>query len=156
LTVAMAGLTRLPRGRPLSAGLYSIADDNGVTGRPPIRSARGGSSVTRLPRPVRHGRRGTSIPRSGAMSDPLGDPRVGSVFDGKYQIVERLGAGGMGTVYRALHLSLGAPRALKMMRPELAGDPGLAARFRAEARLAEGLRHPHLVALYDFGQLPDG
>jgi eukaryotic-like serine/threonine-protein kinase len=84
------------------------------------------------------------------------DPLVGTVVDGKYQIAERLGAGGMGTVYKAIHVSLGAPRALKVMRRELAGDAALAARFRTEARLAEGLRHPHLVALYDFGQLPGG
>jgi serine/threonine-protein kinase len=61
----------------------------------------------------------------------------------------------MGTVYRAVHVSLGAPRALKVMRRELVGDPDLAERFRAEARLAEGLRHPSLVALYDFGQIAD-
>jgi serine/threonine-protein kinase len=90
------------------------------------------------------------------MSVVSADPQVGTVVDGKYQIVERLGTGGMGTVYKAMHLSLGAPRALKMMRPELAGDVGLAARFRTEARLAESLRHPYLVALYDFGQLPGG
>jgi serine/threonine-protein kinase len=80
---------------------------------------------------------------------------VGTVVDGKYQIVERIGVGGMGAVYRAQHLSLGAPRALKVMRPELARDPTLAARFRDEARLAEGLRHPSLVALYDFGALSE-
>src|SRR5262249_4541623 len=91
-----------------------------------------------------------------AMSLPLGDPLLCAVIDGKYQIAERLGAGGMGTVYKAIHVSLGAPRALKVMRRELAGDSALAARFRSEARLAEGLRHPHLVALYDFGQLPGG
>ncbi len=83
------------------------------------------------------------------------DPLVGTVVDGKYQVTGRIGAGGMGTVYRAVHVSLGAPRALKVMRRELAGDPDLAERFRAEARLAEGLRHPSLVALYDFGQMPD-
>jgi serine/threonine-protein kinase len=83
------------------------------------------------------------------------DPFVGTTVDGKYQITGRIGAGGMGTVYRAVHVSLGAPRALKVMRRELAGDPDLAERFRAEARLAEGLRHPSLVALYDFGQIAD-
>jgi len=82
------------------------------------------------------------------------DPLVGTIVDGKYQVIERIGRGGMGTVYSAVHVSLGAPRALKVMRPELAADPELAARFRDEARLAEGLRHPSLVALYDFGQMP--
>ena len=82
------------------------------------------------------------------------DPLVGTIVDGKYQVIERIGTGGMGTVYSAVHVSLGAPRALKVMRSELAADPQLAARFRDEARLAEGLRHPSLVALYDFGQMP--
>ncbi len=100
-------------------------------------------------------------PVTGASDDtavgvpPVHDPLVGTVVDGKYQVTGRIGAGGMGTVYRAVHVSLGAPRALKVMRRELAGDPDLAERFRAEARLAEGLRHPSLVALYDFGQMPD-
>jgi serine/threonine protein kinase len=84
------------------------------------------------------------------------DPLVGSIIDGKYQIAERIGSGGMGTVYKAVHISLGAPRAVKVMRRELAGDPTLVARFRDEARMAEGLRHPNLVALFDFGQLADG
>jgi serine/threonine-protein kinase len=90
------------------------------------------------------------------MSDAAPDPFLGQVLDGKYRILERIGSGGMGTVYRALHLTLGAPRAAKLMRSELAADPGFIQRFRHEARLVESLRHPNLVALHDFGQLPDG
>src|SRR5262249_59126643 len=77
-----------------------------------------------------------------AMSLPLGDPLLGAVIDGKYQIAERLGAGGMGTVYKAIHVSLGAPRALKVMRRELAGDPPLAPRLPAGAPPAEGAPPP--------------
>jgi serine/threonine-protein kinase len=62
----------------------------------------------------------------------------------------------MGAVYRALHVSLGAPRAIKVMRRELAEDAAFVERFQAEARLVEGLRHPSLVALHDFGRLADG
>src|SRR5215471_6725517 len=90
------------------------------------------------------------------MDEPSPVSLIGQTIDAKYQVVERIGTGGMGSVYKALHVSLGAPRALKVMRRELASDPALAARFRTEARMAESLRHEHLVALYDFGQLPDG
>lgn len=84
------------------------------------------------------------------------DPLIGRVIDGKYQLLEKIGSGGMGNAYKALHVSLGAPRAIKVMRRELASNKGLVDRFQREARLAESLRHPHLVALHDFGQLPDG
>jgi serine/threonine-protein kinase len=84
------------------------------------------------------------------------DPLLGRVLDGKYQIAERIGTGGMGAVYKAVHVSLGAPRAVKVMKRELADDVAFVQRFQNEARLAEGLRHPNLVALYDFGRLQDG
>lgn len=81
---------------------------------------------------------------------------VGQVLDEKYRIDELVGHGGMGTVYRARHLALGAPRAIKVVRRELAEDPTIVERFRHEALLAESLRHPNLVSLYDFSSLPDG
>lgn len=90
------------------------------------------------------------------MTAVLSDPLVGRVIDGKYDIEARIGSGSMGTAYRARHVSLGALRAIKVMKRELAADKGLVDRFRNEARLAEGLRHPHLVAIYDFAQLEDG
>jgi len=87
-----------------------------------------------------------------AQSDPL----IGATLDGKYRIEALLGSGSMGTVYRARHLSLESWRAIKVMRAELARDAAFVERFQREARLLEELRHPHLVALYDFAQLPDG
>jgi serine/threonine protein kinase len=84
------------------------------------------------------------------------EPEIGQVLDGKYRLDARIGQGGMGTVYRAVHLTLKAPRAIKVMRRELAEDEGFVARFEAEARLAEGFRHPNLVAVYDLGRLPEG
>ena len=62
----------------------------------------------------------------------------------------------MGRVYRALHVDLDAPRAIKVLRSELAKDAAFVARFEAEARLAEGLRHPNLVTVHDLGRLGDG
>ncbi len=90
------------------------------------------------------------------MAPLAADPLIGVTLDGKYLVVERIGVGGMGTVYRAVHESLGAARAIKVMKRELAEDAAFVARFQNEARLAEGLRHPHLVALYDFARLGDG
>jgi serine/threonine-protein kinase len=90
------------------------------------------------------------------MASPAPDPFIGATLDGKYLITERIGTGGMGTVYKAVHVSLGAPRAIKVMRRDLAEDAGFVERFQNEARVAEGLRHPNLVALYDFARLPDG
>ena len=81
---------------------------------------------------------------------------VGDVLDGKYRVEGLIGRGGMGAVYRARHIGLDAPRAIKLMRPELAQDEAFIQRFENEAFLAEGVRHPNVVALYDFASLPDG
>jgi serine/threonine protein kinase len=84
------------------------------------------------------------------------DPLLGRTLDGRYRIDACLGIGGMGTVYRAWHLRLETWRAIKVMKPELAHDADFAARFEREARVIEGLRHPHLVALFDLSQTSDG
>jgi serine/threonine-protein kinase len=82
---------------------------------------------------------------------PPHDPRVGSTLAG-YRLGERLGRGGMGVVYRAEHLRLGRPAAVKVVLPELADDPDFRARFEREARIAATLEHPHVVAVYDAGE----
>jgi serine/threonine-protein kinase len=76
---------------------------------------------------------------------------------GSYRLVERLGAGGMGEVWRAEHTLLARPAAVKLMRPEMLGGsaPGrraeLQARFEREAQATSSLRSPHTIELYDFG-----
>ena len=70
---------------------------------------------------------------------------------GKYRLEERLGAGGMGTVWRARHLGLGSPVAIKLMAPELSDSPSQRARFQREARSAAQLRSPHIVQVFDYG-----
>jgi serine/threonine protein kinase len=80
----------------------------------------------------------------------------GSIVAGRYRIEAELGHGGMGAVYRAVHVELGRQVALKMVLPEvLALDEGLA-RFRREAELAQKLEHPNTVRLYDYGQTETG
>ena len=81
---------------------------------------------------------------------------------GSYRLVERLGHGGMGEVWRAKHRLLARPAAIKLIRPSLAGqaaghDPDhLLRRFEREAQVTAELRSPHTVELWDFGVADDG
>lgn len=76
---------------------------------------------------------------------------LGQVLDGKYRIEARLGAGGMGDVYRATRLLIGDSVAIKVLHAHLARDSQAAERFRREAVTATQLRHRNIVALYDVG-----
>jgi serine/threonine-protein kinase len=80
----------------------------------------------------------------------------GSIFDGKYQILDRLGRGGMGEVYKVRHLHLQETRVIKILRPDLANDAQLVQRFVQEARLATQVKHPNIAMLHDISRLPDG
>lgn len=80
----------------------------------------------------------------------------GEVLDGKYEIVQRLGSGGMGEVHLVRHLHLQELRVIKILRQDLAADPSAQARFLREARLATQIKHPNVAILYDFSRLPDG
>jgi eukaryotic-like serine/threonine-protein kinase len=70
---------------------------------------------------------------------------------GHYRVVEQIGAGGMGDVYRARDERLGRDVALKLIRPSSAKDPDRLRRFEQEARAAAALNHPNIVAIYDIG-----
>ena len=70
-------------------------------------------------------------------------------FIGKYKLLEQLGQGGMGTVYKAEQVPLGRTVALKVMAPGLVTDSAAVARFHREIRAAAALDHPHIVAAYD-------
>jgi serine/threonine protein kinase len=69
-----------------------------------------------------------------------------------YRILERIGVGGMGTVYRALDERSGGSVAVKVLHPHLAADPQYIRRFRREARIARSLDSPHVVQVLDYGQ----
>jgi serine/threonine protein kinase len=80
----------------------------------------------------------------------------GSILDGKYEIVQRLGSGGMGEVYLVRHVHLQELRVVKILRQDLAADPSAQKRFMREARLATQIKHPNVAILYDFSTLQDG
>ncbi|HEV8654758.1 MAG TPA: protein kinase [Candidatus Limnocylindria bacterium] len=74
---------------------------------------------------------------------------------GNYEIVEKIGAGGMGAVYKAYQPGLGRYVAIKVLPPQTAGDPAFAERFAQEARAVGKLRHPNIVTAFDFTQQGD-
>ena len=83
------------------------------------------------------------------MNPPAGV--VDGLLAGRYRLTSRLAAGGVGEVWRAQDLMLGREVAVKTLRPELADDEDVRARFRAEARHTSRLSHPGIAAVYDFG-----
>ncbi len=74
----------------------------------------------------------------------------------RYEILEQAGEGGMGLVWKALDKRLRRLVAIKRIRPELAGEPELLARFCREAQAVAGLRHPHIVQMHDLDEDADG
>jgi eukaryotic-like serine/threonine-protein kinase len=75
---------------------------------------------------------------------------------GQYRLTRRIGAGGMGEVYLAEHRLLKRPCAVKVIRPERAGDPRVLERFEREVRATARLTHPNTVEIYDYGHADDG
>jgi serine/threonine-protein kinase len=80
----------------------------------------------------------------------------GEIIDSKYEILERLGAGGMGEVYKVAHTWLGATRVIKVVHPQISGNEDAKARFLREAQAATKVQHPSVATLHDFSGLPDG
>jgi serine/threonine-protein kinase len=78
------------------------------------------------------------------------------LLDGKYQIIDRLGVGGMGEIFKVRHIHLNELRVIKIMRPNVAADDQGLQRFLQEARTSTSIKHRNLAMLYDFAQLEDG
>ncbi|CAM2889703.1 serine/threonine-protein kinase [Actinomyces slackii] len=79
-------------------------------------------------------------------------PAAGLEIQGRYELVERIALGGMGEVWRSRDLRSGRNVAVKILRPELAGDEIFLSRLRAEAANSRGLRHPNLAVTLDSGE----
>jgi serine/threonine-protein kinase len=103
---------------------------------------------------------GASIPTTSRFCPSCGAEvivlKTGEILDGKYEILGKLGEGGMGEVYRARHVHLDEVRIIKLMKPGAFDDNTQQRRFAEEARLATVVRHPNVAALYDFARLPSG
>ncbi len=98
----------------------------------------------------------TPLRADDTIADVPVDPLIGKVFDGKYRLDEPLGGGGMGTVYRATHLLIERPVAIKVLSQRFVGDQTAQERFRREARAAGRMHHPNAVTVTDFGTTEDG
>jgi serine/threonine protein kinase len=95
---------------------------------------------------------GTKLVRLSSGADSL----IGRELDGRYTIVQQLGQGGMGTVYRGNQHSVGREVAIKVVQPKLVAESATIKRFLREAKLASRLSHPNAVSVLDFGQTHDG
>ena len=89
-----------------------------------------------------------NTPRS--TDDHHRDPRVGLILDSKYKLIESLGEGGMGSVFRAERLHIGDEVAVKLLHRDLVREKQALERFRREARTAAMIRHPNVVTIHDF------
>jgi eukaryotic-like serine/threonine-protein kinase len=95
---------------------------------------------------------GAASPHTSGKVDPL----LGVTIADKYTILEHLGSGAMGRVYRARQTALDKEVAIKLMHQHLANDPKVVKRFHREAKTASRLSHPHSLQILDFGEAPDG
>ena len=99
---------------------------------------------------------GTDL-RNGAQNDrTLAHPWLDQVIADRYRLIDLLGEGGMGAVYKAEHIRMGKALALKILRGEFAQDPGAVDRFKSEAQIVSRLSHPHTIAVFDFGEIAGG
>ena len=85
------------------------------------------------------------------------DPFIGrDILDGQFQILQKIGSGGMGSVYKALQRDMNRMVAVKILHPKLANRKDLVSRFRREARAMSHLTHPNTVKVFLYGELEDG
>jgi formylglycine-generating enzyme required for sulfatase activity len=117
--------------------------------------------VARVPAELGHGVLRGGVPKTaaGACMTVLDEGNANEpglpVALGPYRIQSKIGQGGMGTVYKAVHETLERPAAIKMLPRELSADPEYVSRFLREARVIATLRHEHVVQVYDAGAVGD-
>lgn len=87
-------------------------------------------------------------------TDP--DPMLGKLLDGRYRLIRKIGQGGMGAIYRAVHTEMSRTCAIKLLTSLSTGNDDAIARFKREAKNSSRIDNVHAVTIYDFGQTPDG
>jgi serine/threonine-protein kinase len=97
----------------------------------------------------------TAVGAGAPIVTPLGELPPGLVV-GEYRIERKIGEGGMGAVYGAVHPLIGKKAAIKVISADLGGDPVVVERFVQEARSVNQIGHPNIVDVFAFGKLPDG
>ena len=76
---------------------------------------------------------------------------LGKIIDGRYRVLEAIGRGGVGVIYKVEHMRMGKVAAMKVLHRDLLADPEMAQRFEREATAVSKLHHPHTVQVFDFG-----
>jgi serine/threonine protein kinase len=95
------------------------------------------------------------ILREGPSAADAPDPWIGRSVS-HYEILDRIGGGGMGVIYRARDVALGRPVAIKFIAPEIRRDPQARDRFMQEARAASALDHPNICTIHEIAETEDG
>lgn len=90
------------------------------------------------------------MPNESGQRGSFASPGPGTILDGKYEILSRIGAGGMGEVFKARHVHLNTFRCIKMVKQSLLADDAFMTRFLREARLATQIHHQNVAAVHDF------
>ncbi len=98
----------------------------------------------------------TLCPVDAEVLQSVDDPLLGQTLAGKYLVEQLIKRGGMGAVYRGKHVMMDKTVAIKVLRPSLAGDDAVVARFSREAKAASRISHPHAVSVTDFGEAENG
>ena len=88
--------------------------------------------------------------------EPKDDPLIGRILDERFRLIERIGQGAYGAVYRAEQLALHRDVAIKILDTSSGSEPDLAERFLREAEAVSRVRHPNTVSIFDFGRTDDG
>jgi len=99
-----------------------------------------------------HSRHVPSVPPPPAREHHFADPLIGRLIAERYRVLELIGRGGMGVVYKAEHARIGKVLALKLLTGELTRDHEQLARFKREAQMSSRLSHPNTVQVFDFGE----
>ena len=118
--------------------------------QPTLIDINAGQVYSKTPQPDATAYGSPSLDSTPQRSQPLLE--VGSIIGGRYEILEMLGVGGMGEVYKARDLALGRLVAFKVIRPELATSPAIIDRFKQEILLSSNVTHKNVIRIYDLGE----